>query len=269
MKPIKSSLLVFFALIFGLSCSNAFAGFGPKPSGGGAAITGAASTIATADLTASKVLVSNSSGKVAASSISSAFLDPTSSIQTQLNAKAASSHTHAASDITSGTVATARLGSGTANSTTYLRGDSTWATVSGGTAPSYCRYYGVAARGSTNTLVWRFTTAADACAGADLSYSSSAANGDAFPVATTGVYMVVASGYYVSGMQANIMVGSSINNTVSTAATEFRAPMYLAQFQTWPWVGKITAGEKIYITSAAAPNNVEPPLNFISIARIN
>jgi hypothetical protein len=36
-------------------------------------------------------------------------------------------HSHAASDITSGTVATARLGSGTADATTYLRGDSTFA----------------------------------------------------------------------------------------------------------------------------------------------
>lgn len=39
---------------------------------------------------------------------------------------------HSASKITSGTIGTARLGSGTANSTTYLRGDQTWATVSGG-----------------------------------------------------------------------------------------------------------------------------------------
>lgn len=38
------------------------------------------------------------------------------------------SHGHAASEITSGTIASARLGSGTANATTYLRGDQTWAT---------------------------------------------------------------------------------------------------------------------------------------------
>lgn len=36
-----------------------------------------------------------------------------------------------ASSLSSGTVPTARLGSGTANSSTYLRGDNTWATVSG------------------------------------------------------------------------------------------------------------------------------------------
>ena len=37
-----------------------------------------------------------------------------------------------ATNLFSGTVPTARLGSGTANSTTFLRGDQTWATISGG-----------------------------------------------------------------------------------------------------------------------------------------
>lgn len=54
-----------------------------------------------------------------------------------LAGKANTVHTHAAADIASGTIAAARLGSGTASSSTYLRGDGTWATPAGGSGGGY------------------------------------------------------------------------------------------------------------------------------------
>ena len=61
-------------------------------------ITGAGSTIAKNNLTASRVVVSDTSGKISVSGVTTAELGylsgATSNIQTQLNNKAASSHTH-------------------------------------------------------------------------------------------------------------------------------------------------------------------------------
>jgi hypothetical protein len=53
-----------------------------------------------------------------------------------LLASALPAHTHAAADIVSGTLATARLGSGTANSGTFLHGDSTWGALVAGDIPN-------------------------------------------------------------------------------------------------------------------------------------
>lgn len=61
----------------------------------------------------------------------------TGNIQTQLNGKAASSHAHAASDITSGTMDQARLGSGSSGAgTKFLADDQTYKTVPGGSFKS-------------------------------------------------------------------------------------------------------------------------------------
>lgn len=95
------------------------------------AITGGASTITSSDLTASKALVSNASGKVAVSSVTSTELGylsgTTSSVQTQLNAKAndsevaklASNNTFTGSNTFSGSVS---LG-GSATATTPATND--------------------------------------------------------------------------------------------------------------------------------------------------
>lgn len=73
-----------------------------------ATITGAATTITGSNLTASRALISNSSGKVAVSDVTSTelgYLDGvTSAIQTQLNAKSSSTHKHTVSHTPAGTV---------------------------------------------------------------------------------------------------------------------------------------------------------------------
>lgn len=116
--------------------------------GGGAPSTASFVTIgAEASLSAERVLTGSSSVSLtdagAGSTVTLAAITGTTAgtvcagNDARLSdARAPTAHVHAAGDITSGTMATARLGSGTANATTFLRGDQTWAAPAGGSGAS-------------------------------------------------------------------------------------------------------------------------------------
>lgn len=103
-------------------------------------ITGGASTIIDSNLTANRALVSNGSGKVAVSAVTSTelgYLDGvTSNIQTQLNNKVGSNHNHTASqinDFTSAVVSTvANSGSAKVAAGTYIGNPVTYNNMSVG-----------------------------------------------------------------------------------------------------------------------------------------
>lgn len=108
-----------------------------------AAITGGATTITTANLTISRALVSDASGKVAVSAVTSAtlaFLDATSSVQTQLNTKGYAM----AGNLNAGTVAVGTTYTGISIGTTNTSESTRRVAVSAGTVTYfYLRTAGV------------------------------------------------------------------------------------------------------------------------------
>jgi len=78
--------------------------------------------------------IGSTSGQIVVTTTSGVLTTAATIAAAAVSGLAAVATSGSGSDITTGTVAVARLGSGTASASTYLRGDSTWATVTSGSS---------------------------------------------------------------------------------------------------------------------------------------
>jgi hypothetical protein len=116
-----------------------------------------------------------------------------------------------ASNIASGTVPTARLGSGTANNTTFLRGDSTYATISAGLPGQQAQIF---TSSGTFTVPAGVTAVTVQCVGGGGGGGSNTYNGENYNSGNTGGRGGSSIGYVTgltSGGTVSVTVGGAGN----------------------------------------------------------
>jgi hypothetical protein len=166
---------------------------------------------------------------------------------------------HSAALLTSGTVATAQLGSGTANSTTFLRGDQTWATpASGGSAAT------ATALGTVETDVTQTTPVVYTKATVDANFSLTTHSHALTAASITGILPVSKGGLNLTTIAAGGMLyASSLDTpavlTIGGSGTFLRSSGTLPGWSTLTLPNAATTGDLLIATGTNAIGSLAAP----------
>lgn len=136
-------------------------------------------------------------------------------------------------------------------------------------APSYSRVTGSTARGSTNTLIYRWTTEAESN-GSAITYADSAADGGQWTISEAGMYSVSVSQQPGGSEVLAIKVGT-VTNTFDTAEIRAATNGSSSNVANLSWSGWIAAGSKVWVATSGSTDPTGSGTNYrhVTVAKIH
>lgn len=137
------------------------------------------------------------------------------------------------------------------------------------TNQSYHSVRGSTARGSTNTLIYRWTSVVDNV-GSDITYTDSATNGGSWAINRAGVYSVSVSIDVGHNGYIAIKKAAAVSNTFDATDIMVASEAATGITQTMSWTGYCAAGDDIWVATNTATNPTGTPVNNnrVTITRV-
>jgi hypothetical protein len=143
----------------------------------------------------------------------------------------------------------------------------------GGSVPQeFLRLSGVAAKGSTNTLVYQLSTVVEQI-GSGLTITNSSSTGGYITVSANGVYNVTFGNFNTSGSVQTIFIkkGTSVSNGASGSDADLVTYQSVSNGAVGACSTSIylTTSDRLFFTSPFTPTNTSPLMNHVMVARIS